>query len=242
MERISVEERPDWKRKVEELGLLFHTTDEKPYWFEKAYYRFRPSQIEQLEKATNDLHQMCLEAVEFVIDHNRFQDLAIPEQAIPAIKASWEGDVPAIYGRFDLAYDGLNAPKLLEYNADTPTALLEAAVIQWHWLQELYPNSDQFNSIWERLVSKWKLLKDEGHIQGNLAHFAYMDNVEDLMTITVMRDTAQEAGLLTQPILMPEIGWDSTAKCFADLQERPMRTIFKLYPWEWILPEVFCAT
>jgi glutathionylspermidine synthase len=36
-----------------------------------------------------------------------------------------------LYGRFDLAYRGDGPPKLLEYNADTPTALFEAAVVQW---------------------------------------------------------------------------------------------------------------
>lgn len=239
MERIPIQERPDWKKKVEDLGLLFHTTGAEPYWHESAYYRFNAKQIEQLETATNELHQMCLEAVQYVIDHNRFQDLAIPEKVIPAIKASWDGDVPAIYGRFDLVYNGFDPPKLLEYNADTPTALLEAAVIQWHWLEELYPGKDQFNSIWEGLVGKWKELKEGNHIKKNLAHFAYVDNLEDLMTITVLQETAEEAGLETQPILMPDIGWDSTARCFADLKEREMQTIFKLYPWEWLLDETF---
>src|SRR5579862_532986 len=167
MQRIPISPRPGWRQKVEALGLLFHTTGDKPYWYEEAYYQLNTRQIDQIEKATNELHKMCLEAVEFVIDKNRFADLAIPEDAIPAIKSSWEGDVPAIYGRFDLAYDGFNAPKLLEYNADTPTALLEAAVIQWHWLQELFPDADQFNSIWEGLVAKWKLLKDGSYLHGD---------------------------------------------------------------------------
>ena len=51
------------------------------------------------------------------------------------IAESWNAREPALAGRFDLAYDGSRPPKLLEYNADTPTALLEASVVQWHWLQ-----------------------------------------------------------------------------------------------------------
>ncbi|HTQ09086.1 MAG TPA: glutathionylspermidine synthase family protein [Fimbriimonadaceae bacterium] len=239
MERIPIPERPDWRKKVEELGLLFHTTEDKPYWFEQAYYRFNERQIDQLETATNELHKLCLEAVQLVIDHDRFRDLAIPATAIPAIKWSWQNQVPSIYGRFDLAYDGFHAPKLLEYNADTPTALLEAAVIQWHWLQELFPKADQFNSIWEGLVATWQQLKASGRIKNNLAHFGYVDSIEDFMTITVLQDTAQEAGLQTQEILMADIGWDSTYRCFADLKEREMQTIFKLYPWEWLIAENF---
>lgn len=77
-----------------------------------------------------------------------------------AIVWSWNEEPPAIYGRFDLAYDGIHPPKLLEYNADTPTALLEASVVQWYWLQDVFPKDDQFNSIHEHLVAKWKELKD----------------------------------------------------------------------------------
>ena len=28
-------------------------------------------------------------------------------------------------------------PKLLEYNADTPTSLYESAVLQWFWLEQM---------------------------------------------------------------------------------------------------------
>ncbi len=49
--------------------------------------------------------------------------------------ASWslEQGEPDVYARFDLAYAGDGSPaKLLEYNGDTPTGLIEASVTQWH--------------------------------------------------------------------------------------------------------------
>jgi hypothetical protein len=49
-------------------------------------------------------------------------------------------------------------------------------------------------------------------LKGSLVYFAYMDTLEDLMTITVLRDTANEARLLTKPILMGQIGWDEDAR------------------------------
>src|SRR3546814_13050588 len=54
-------------------------------------------------------------------------------------------------GRFDLSFDGRQPPKMLEYNADTPTSLFEASVVQWEWLQTVRPDADQFNSIHEKL-------------------------------------------------------------------------------------------
>ena len=59
--------------------------------------------------------------------------LRIPRVAWEAIAASWHAHEKNLYGRFDLAYRGEGPPKLLEYNADTPTALFEAAVVQWDW-------------------------------------------------------------------------------------------------------------
>jgi glutathionylspermidine synthase len=243
MQRIPIAARPDWRTKVEALGLLFHTTPDgaegTPYWFEDAYYRLTEREVETLERATNELHEMCLAAVQHVIDRDRFSEMGIPAEAVPAIKWAWEAEPPSVYGRFDLAYDGVQPPKLLEYNADTPTALLEAAVVQWKWLEERFPNADQFNSIWEGLVELWKELRRDRHLKGAMVHFAHVETLEDLMTTTLMRDTAQEAGLVTDGLHMKDIGWDERGRHFVDLQDRRIWTIFKLYPWEWMLKEEF---
>ena len=86
---------------------------------------------------------MCLAAAQHIIDEKRYAELDIPAEAIPAIEWAWNNEPPALYGRFDLSWAGAqsgHAPKLLEYNADTPTSLLEAAVIQWNWLEEVAPH------------------------------------------------------------------------------------------------------
>jgi glutathionylspermidine synthase-like protein len=150
--------------------------------------------------------------------------------------AQWEQEPPAIYGRFDLAYDGKNPPKLLEYNADTSTSLLEAAVVQWYWLQDVFPKADQFNSIHERLVAKWKELKD--YLKMPL-YLTNMDTTEDTITVAYMRDTAEQAGLTCKSILVEEIGWDQDQNYFVDLDLKPIRSLFKLYPWEWLLADEF---
>jgi glutathionylspermidine synthase len=231
--------RPDYKAKIEALGLVFHTVEDKPYWNEAAAYRFERHEIGELESATNELHEMCLAAVEHVIGHELYSRLSIPTKAHRVIAESWEHDPPAIYGRFDLAYDGVHPPKLLEFNADTPTSLLEAAVIQWHWLQDVEPSADQFNSIWEGLVAKWNALKEEGLLSSGLVHFACDEVPEDLMTTAVMMDTANEAGLEPHLLYLQQIGWESINRRFVDEKHRPIDTIFKLYPWEWMLKDEF---
>jgi len=240
MNRVTVTPRADWQKKVEEIGLIYHHTEGRPYWNESAYYSFTSAEIDRIELATNELHEMCLKTAQHIIDNNRFNELSIPDAAIPVIKQAWENEPPALYGRFDLAYDGEQL-KLLEYNADTPTALLEAAVAQWHWLEELFPKLDQFNSIHEKLLAKWQELKP---YVAKTVHFAYLEppdveNSEDLMTVSYLMDVASQTGFESVLLRMDDIGWDATQNCFVDLDGRPMRSIFKLYPWEWLLRDAY---
>lgn len=160
MRRQRSEPRRDWQARVESQGLIYHTPAGVPYWNESAHYVFKRGEIDALENATAELQRICLLAAQHVIDEGRFAEFGIPQNAVDAIKQSWDEEPPSIYGRFDLAYDGSGPPKLLEYNADTPTSLLEAAVVQWYWLQDVSPRDDQWNSIHERLVEKWRELKD----------------------------------------------------------------------------------
>jgi glutathionylspermidine synthase len=153
---------------------------------------------------------------------------------VPVIHASWERDDFSLYGRFDLAFDGRTPPKLLEYNADTPTSLVEAAVAQWFWLEELHPQADQFNSIHERLMEAWR------RWAGKEVHFSSIqDHPEDAQTVLYLRDTCEQAGVATRPVFIEDFGWDERQRCFVDLDGRPIRQCFKLYPWEWLWAEEF---
>lgn len=241
MRRNPIAPRQDWQRKVEQAGLVFHTEQGTPYWNESAYYSFTEFEIDELEKATIKLHEMCMNAVEHVITTRRYEPFGLNPRTIEAVEWAWENEPPALYGRFDFVYDGFHPPKLLEYNADTPTSLLEAAVIQWKWLQEVEPEKDQFNSIWETLVNQWVWLKENKKLLGSQIHFGHGDLWEDELTVAVLRDTAHEAGLATQSILMQDIGWHNEKKWFVDLDGMKIWTIFKLYPWEWMVNEEFGA-
>ena len=235
MRRITAEPRPNWRRDVEELGFTFHTIDNEPYWDEAGWYEFSRNEIEDLELATNCLHDMCLKAVQAVIDENRFDEFQIPSAFHDWIRQSWDRDEPTLYGRFDLAWDGRSAPKMLEYNADTPTGLFEASVVQWEWLEAVHPRCDQFNSIHERLIARWADWQDHGRI----SFAATDDHEEDFGNVTYLRDTAAQAGLATEYLPMSAIGFDSRHGTFVNECNLPINCLFKLYPWEWMLNEPF---
>ena len=132
----------------------------------------------------------------------------------PSSAESWELDEHTIYGRFDLSYDGQGPPKLLEYNADTPTALLEAAVIQWFWSKDLIAGLPAVDRPAVRPVQQHPRAADRGlgadparaGATGSRSR-SMDDSLEDVMTVTYLRDTATQAGLKTESLAMGDLGW-----------------------------------
>lgn len=243
MRRLAATPREGWRETVRSQGMLHSDTiladgQTLPYWDESACYEFSLGEVLALEEQTEQLHGMCLAAAEHVVKANRFADLGIPAWAAEAVSRSWREKPPSIYGRFDLWYDGTSPPKLLEYNADTPTSLLEAGIIQWFWLKDTRPDADQWNSIHEKLVAAWE--RQAAAFAPGPVHFAWSnleETFEDLMTVGYLADTAHQAGLEVRVVPMLDIAWDG--RRFRDSAGDPITTIFKLYPWEWMLAEPY---
>lgn len=239
MRRQQIQRRSNWQSRCEEVGFTFWATEEGPYWDESAYWEFTETEIDQIETATADLHAMCLHCVEAVMEHRRYEQMGIPDAWVPFIEQSWNNREPSLYGRFDLCYDGRHPPKLLEYNADTPTSLLETSVVQWVWLEDCFPRLDQFNSIHEKLIERWKTILDESGSSVPVHFACARDSEEDLGNVQYLRDTATQAGADTRLIYVDEIGWSDVRRAFVDNEELPILQLFKLYPWEWIMQEPF---
>lgn len=240
MKRITVAPRPDWQSEMARIGFNYHSIDGN-YWQEDACYVFTESQIDLLEDATNTLHHMYVQAVAHVVKTGDYARLGIDDIAAKQIEDSFGRQAPSLYGRFDLCFDGINPPKLYEYNADTPTALFEASVAQWYWLQAqggILRGADQFNSIHERLLVEFESLKPMLD-HDTLYLTAVSDSIEDLTTTQYLQDVAIQAGLQTDYIDIGNIGYRMSDGQFTDLNDNIIRHLFKLYPWEWLLAEEF---
>jgi len=235
MKRLQIRKRDKWWEKCESVGMNYHTMESAIYWDESVCYEFTSQEVDKLEAASDELHEMCISAAEHVIKKDRFSDLKIPGDFRDLIIKSWNEDEPSMYGRFDFCYDGTGEPKLLEYNADTPTSLLEASVVQWYWLRDVYPDCDQFNSIHEKLIEFWK-----ERSYNDLVHFACLhDTEEDFGNLEYVRDTAIQGGFETRQVFIEDIGWAGNEKRFVDLDNEPITVLFKLYPWEWMFTDQF---
>ncbi len=243
MRRIALAERPDWRRIAARDGFHFHTLGGEPYWLESAAYCFSLGQIErEIEDVTTQLYAMCLEFVERAVsDEAILRGLRIPEFAWPIIADSWRRNERGVYGRIDLSYDGSAPARLLEFNADTPTSVYEAAYFQWGWLEGamahgLIPtDADQFNSIQEQLIAAFQALP----IAGQTLHLAACrDSEEDRATVQYLQDCALQAGWQTRFVYLEDIGVDHNGQ-FIDADYQDINLLFKLYNWELLWAEPY---
>lgn len=248
MKRHVIAPRPDWVQRVEEVGFNYHTGGLPPsdlvdgtYWYEGAYYEFTLAQVEQIEAASESLHGLCLKAMDHIVRESSIMDVfGIPRDWQDYVRRSWERRDPYVMGRFDLAFDPkTGAVKMLEYNADTPTLVIETAVVQWMWLEDRFPKLDQFNSLHDKLIDRYreivKLLP-----RGVPLHFSSMsDYVEEYQHTLYFQDLVQQAGVPTAYCPIQELGWNEEAREFRDLGDQPIQFLSMLYPWEWMMAEEF---
>ena len=224
MERIVIKPRQNYEEKLKSVGFQFY----QDYWLENAYYRFSMAEIEELEKATNECYDMYCQATEACLyDDVKLNMLCIPNEMREAIRRSWEEDDLSLYGRFDFAWVN-GVPKLLEFNADTPTTLIESALVQWQWKEDVFPDADQFNSIHEALIQSWKdiheVYKCDTYYFGSL-----VDCLEDNSTTEYIQHTAIQAGLHTVAMDFEDLVYQNgSLYCGTE----PVNCMFKLYPLE----------
>ena len=242
MQRISLPARPGWRDKAREVGFGFHEMYGEPYWVDDIAYTFSLEEVEtRIEDPSQELHDMCMDMVDDIVRSEEALDrLAIPQDMRDVVSNSWQRRDRHLYGRFDLAYDGKWPVKLLEYNADTPTAVFETGYFQYEWLTDqiaagvLPADADQFNSLQESLIEAFGEFPKQP-----IFHFAAItENEEDRGTTAYMMDCAAQAGHRVELIDVGDIGIDSRGR-YIDLANRVIDRCFKLYPWEFMMREPF---
>ena len=231
---------------LESLGFVWHTDKDETNYIANELIVITPQEAEAFYEAGNELYEMFIQAAQHVIDNNLFHELGIPFNLINLIKESWENEVHwHLYGRFDLAggVDGMPI-KLLEFNADTPTALFETAIIQWAMLK--YNNLDeasQFNGVYEAMIDNFKRLvtlhgetKDFDSLYDGWKFLfsSIKGNGEEENTTKLLEHMAKEAGFDTNFSFIDEVEF-SDSGIFANGQQYELW--FKLIPWEAIALE-----
>jgi len=227
---------------LESLGFVWHTDNDESAYISDTLVVISEAEAEAYYKATNTLYNMYVEAGEYIVENNLFHEIGIPFNLIDAIKESWENDVHwHLYGRFDLAggIDGKKI-KLLEFNADTPTALFETAIVQWAILKKNgLEEESQFNALYEALVDNFKrLVTLEEDVSGfeerydgwNFLFTSVKGNSEEENTVRLLQHIANEAGFNTEFSYIDDI--EFSADEGISYNNVNYELWFKLIPWE----------
>ncbi len=229
-------------RTLEEFGFGWHTDSDTTKYIANELVVVSDAEAEAYYEAVNELYDMYARAAQHVIDNNLFFDLGIPFNLIDPIKKSWENDVHwHLYGRFDLAGGIGGAPiKLIEFNADTPTALFETAIIQWAILKHNRLDEDrQFNNVYAAISDNFRRLVTlfddpadfERYYEGWKILFSSVSgNVEEEQTVRLLQQMAVDAGFATGFEPLGGVKFDDDG--IYDSHENPYEYWFKLYPWE----------
>jgi len=228
---------------LESIGFTWHTDSDKTSYISDQVVTISKVEAEAYYNATNELYDMFCEAGQYVIDNDLFHELNIPFNLVELIKESWENDVHwHLYGRFDLAGGVDGKPiKLIEFNADTPTALYETAIIQWALLKyNGLEESSQFNSLYEALKDNFKrfitldteIEKFEEYykdLNWKILFSSVKGNDEEKHTTQLLQHIATEAGYNTAFEYIDEVEFsDDGISKDGELYE----FWFKLIPWE----------
>jgi len=233
--------KPLTKEYLESIGFHWHTDYDMSSYIDNNVINITHIEAQNYANAVNELYDMFIKAAQFVIDNNLFHELNIPFNLIEIIKESWENDVHwHLYGRFDLAGGIDNKPiKLIEFNADTPTALFETSIIQWALLKfNNFDESEQFNFIYEAIRDNFKRLvtleedvsKFNDLYEGwNFLFSSIRGNIEEENTTKLLMNIASEAGWNVEFAYIDEIGFNDDGIFYNDKQ---YEFFFKLIPWE----------
>jgi glutathionylspermidine synthase len=241
MQRISSPPRAGWQDILREQALVYAEADVPQalgHWDESACYELDLAEVLRLEAVTEELHELCFTAVRHVVMNARYVDFGIPDWAVPALRRSLASGAPSLYSAMDLWYDGTSPAKLLEYHGEVPPALVETAICQWYWQEQVRPDEDQWNQLHERLVAGWQAVAYQLAAKTVHCGWSELDTVgTDRLAVGYLAETARQAGLSVHPLPMGAIGWDGSR--FVDEAGEPITTCFKRYPWSWMLREPY---
>jgi len=227
---------------LENIGFFWHTDPDTTPYVVPEIVNISPDEADAYYEASNELYEMFAEAGEYVIENELFHELGIPFNLIDAIKMSWDNDVHwHLYGRFDFAGGVDGKPiKLLEFNADTPTALFETSILQWAMLKaNNMEETHQFNNVYEALVDNFKRLImmeddieefEENYEGWRILFSSVKDNEEEESTVKLLQTIADEAGFVTEFAYMEDVEFSAEDGVFYNNVN--YEYWFKLFPWE----------
>jgi glutathionylspermidine amidase/synthetase len=210
---------------------LTHAVDDQ-----YRYFRLSETALDEIRRATDELHAMFMHATEVVLKDDRLlARFNIPEVLWPRLRLSWSrrrGQM--ITGRFDFSVSARGV-KVYEYNADSASCHMEAGKVQGRWAAHFgcTEGQDPGAGLPDMLVQAWR-----GAGVGTLLHIMYDCDQEEAYHAAFMRSAAEAAGIACRMLRGVEgLGWNAAGEV-VDPDGQPIRWVWKTWSWETALDQL----
>lgn len=239
MKRTPLSVRDRFEERILEDGITYQGI-RGAEWAEDRCYEFTHDEVVGIESAAESLHAMSIEALSYALDEGLLETLGIPTTYHPFIAESFHRQDPSLFGRFDLMVSDSGDLKLIEYNGDTPITFLESGFVQGRWRREVSPELGQLNRLDVDLAAAMRRIFRS---TSSLDLLVMDDAEEELANAHYLRRIAMGAGLRSHLIPIRDTAWSEELQLFVDRRtDEPLENLCKLYPWEWLLTDLYPRT
>lgn len=223
---------PDEAAFVEHGGHRLADKDEN----QTLYCVISQSALEELKRASNELHALFLHATEYVLnDDSLLEKFNIPRVIWPRIHQSWNNRRnEMVTGRFDFAMSSRGL-KVYEYNCDSASCHMDAGKVQGRWAEHFGCDigRDPGRHLMEDLVEAWKDTECDG-----VLHIMIDRDPEEAYHALYMKEALDAAGIENKLIEgLVGLTWTEDGD-IVDADDVPIRWVWKTWAWETALDQL----
>ncbi|MFY9286960.1 MAG: glutathionylspermidine synthase family protein [Alphaproteobacteria bacterium] len=202
MFRVSLRERPLYSPALHSAEYA----SQRGYWQEHVGYEISESQAEQMRQAVSELSSMFKQAMNYVVANPEVlrQFFMHPDEyqnhcVLQLARQSWldEGIRDTVLERLDMAWDGINPPKLLERNLGhmgliVGTGPVQEKYIAWLRKQPGFSDANSFGDLEEALIQSFQ----------NVAWQMFLPRGGRVAVIAQNKTPKSDRGMLAAPRLL----------------------------------------
>ena len=233
--RHELKPRSEWWKKLVQLE-IFRDHRLESAWDESVALELSDSQIDELEAAALEILEMANVGLDLLTEEGFPLEVNLPPVVLTSLMQSLAKRNPSVVTRIQFALDHQGRPRVNSIVGDAPVGVVEAGILQWDWLQSVFPDALQVNDIEERITEE---LKRYAGLSERL-HLAYDRSDEgDRRTARYLTLLAEDAGLSVRRVYLEDIGWNAEQNCFVDRDYKEIVLPYFIYPWSFLIEEPF---
>jgi glutathionylspermidine amidase/synthetase len=200
------------------------------------FYCISETAIEEIERATNELHALFMHATDYVLrDETLLEKFNIPRSLWQKIRQSWNNRRnQMITGRFDFSVSDRGI-KVYEYNCDSASCHMECGKVQGKWADHFDCDigEDPGAELHNELRTAWANSDVD-----DVVHIMQDRDLEETYHALFMQEAMEEAGVKTKIIHgVSGLTWDGDGN-IRDADGVRIKWVWKTWAWETALDQI----